>query len=59
MSDINIPHLDVGQASGLTANTANIGSRCWTPQKISGGSNLDKKKYHCNFMSNKTVEKAQ
>ena len=33
LSDINIRHLDVGQASGINANTPNIGSRCRTPQK--------------------------
>ena len=33
LSDINIRHLDVGQASGITANTPNIGSRCRTPPK--------------------------
>ena len=26
-------NLDVGQVSGITANTVNIGSRCQTPQK--------------------------
>ena len=50
LSDINVLHLDVGQASNITANTAICVSRCWTPKKIVDASHFHEDKNQCNFM---------
>ena len=59
LSDINIRHLDVGQACGITANTPNIGRRCQAPENITGASYFHKNKSQCLLMSYKNVKKAR
>ena len=59
LSNINIRHLDVGLASGISANTTHIGSRCRTPpKKITGARYFHKNKNQCLVMSYKNGKKA-